>query len=381
MVFCVNSIQSDSDDDLRHLYASVTLACVSGIGPRLRQLLLERFGSPEAVLAARPEELRSVARIGPKISEEILAANVDSTAEEVIALCCRNSVSICLEGSSDYPSLLARICDPPGILFVRGTIQPCDSLAIAIVGARHATSYGIKVAEQLAGNLARAGYTIISGLARGIDAAAHRGALSAGGRTIAVLGSGVLNIYPPEHEQLANEIAAHGAVISELPPLVHPSPGAFPQRNRIISGMTLGTVVVQASERSGAIITARLASEQGREVFAVPGSIEVSVSRGCHMLLRDGAKLVETANDILEELGPLFETTTSRDGLTIRNPVELQLDDQERRVLEAAGDCAVLVDEIVETSGLAASQVFSTLSVLEMRKLLRRLPGNRVERI
>jgi DNA processing protein len=138
---------------------------------------------------------------------------------------------------------------------------------------------------------------------------------------------------------------------------------------------------VQASERSGAIITARLASEQGREVFAVPGSIEVSVSRGCHMLLRDGAKLVETASDILEELGPLFETTTSRDGLTIRNPVELQLDDQERRVLEAAGDCAVLVDEIVETSGLAASQVFSTLSVLEMRKLLRRLPGNRVERI
>lgn len=191
----------------------------------------------------------------------------------------------------------------------------------------------------------------------------------------------MLNIYPPEHEQLANEIAAHGAVISELPPLVHPSPGAFPQAATALSPGWLLNCRCAGFERSGAIITARLASEQGREVFAVPGSIEVSVSRGCHMLLRDGAKLVETASDILEELGPLFETTTSRDGLTIRNPVELQLDDQERRVLEAAGDCAVLVDEIVETSGLAASQVFSTLSVLEMRKLLRRLPGNRVERI
>ena len=196
-------------------------------------------------------------------------------------------------------------------------------------------------AERLAGSLARAGLSVVSGLARGIDAAAHRGALSAGGRTIAVLGSGLLNIYPPEHRQLADEVAAHGAMLSELPPRSEPLPGTFPQRNRVISGLSLGVIIVEAAEHSGALITARLAMEQGREVFAVPGRVDSRTSRGCHRLLRDGAKLVETADDVLEELGPLVEAAPRDDGQAIHHPAELLLNDVEQQVLAGFGGDAI----------------------------------------
>lgn len=364
-----------------HLRDHVRLACVPGIGARLRKLLLMQFGTPAGVFSARPEEIRAVGRIGLKLSKLIPTLADDPTADDVITLCQKYAIDIVLEGSAGYPPLLSRIDDPPGLLFVRGAILPCDALAVAIVGSRHATTYGIRAAEQLGGSLARAGYTIISGLARGIDAAAHRGAIAAGGRTIGVLGSGVLNIYPPEHEELAAEVIRHGALISEAPPLSEPFGGAFPQRNRIVSGMTLGTVVVQAAERSGALITARLASEQGREVFAVPGPIDCRLSRGPHGLIRDGAKLVQRVDDILEEFGPLFETATTPDGTAIESAAELQLGELERSVLDCVGRGSVTVDEILETLDLAASQVLSALSVLEMRRLVRRLPGGRIERI
>jgi DNA processing protein len=261
---------------------------------------------------------------------------------------------------------------------------------VSIVGARHATAYGRRVAHQLAGALARAGYTVVSGLARGIDAAAHRGALDAGGRTLAVLGSGVLSVYPPEHAELAVEVARQGAVIGEAPPLASPQPGAFPSRNRIVSGLTLGTVVVEAADRSGALITARLAGEQGREVFAVPGPIDSRMSRGCHKLLRDGARLVESVDDILEELGPLFEPTVAADGREVRSPAELQLGDLERSVLAAldaqvaeagGGQASVDLDELMAATELAASRVLAAVGVLETRRIVRRLPGNRVARI
>ena len=355
----------------------VRLACLSGVGPRLRQVLLERFGSPAGVFAASPHELASVDRIGKKIAALITQVD-DSTADEVIGLCRQQAVDILVTGSAGYPGLLLQIPDPPGLLFVRGKLLPCDSLAVAIVGARHATAYGLKIAEQLGASLSRAGYTIVSGLARGIDAAAHRGALAAGGRTIAVLGSGVLNIYPPEHADLAEDIIGNGAMISEAPPLAEPYPGAFPQRNRIVSGLSLGTVVVQASERSGALITARMASEQGREVFAVPGAIDCRMSQGCHQLLRDGAKLVGNVDDILDEFGPLFATTTTAEGRTVRSPAELQLGEVERQVLDAIGQESTTVDEVIDGSGRTASQVLATIGVLEMRRLIRRLPGNRV---
>jgi len=378
---------SVADDDLPNsdLLSHVRLACVPGIGSRLRRMLLERFGSPQRVLAASAAEIASVARIGPKLIAALGEAATSRIAEDTLDTCRASDVSLLVEGSAGYPGLLSRITDPPGVLFVRGRLEPCDALAVAVVGARNASPYGKRVAWQLAGGLARAGYTVVSGLARGIDAAAHRGALDAGGRTIAVLGTGVLTIYPPEHEDLAAEVIARGAVVSEAPPLAEAHAGAFPQRNRIVSGLSLGTVVVEAAERSGALITARLATEQGREVFAVPGPIDSRTSRGCHGLIRDGATLVESVDDVLEELGPLFETAVGPDGRMVRSPAELDLGDVERRVLAAvdghvvAGACAI--DTVVAETELAASQVLSTIGVLEMRRILRRLPGNRVERL
>jgi len=370
-------------DDLR---GHVRLACVPGIGSRLRRLLLERFGSPEGVFAASADEIASVGRISRKLATALPTLANDSTADDVITLCRQRSVAILLAETPAYPPLLSRIDDPPGVLFVRGSLQPSDSLSVAIVGARHATPYGLRIAEQLGASLAHAGYTVISGLARGIDAAAHRGALRAGGRTIAVLGSGVLNVYPPEHGDLALEIIDSGAVISELPPLTAPLQGTFPQRNRIVSGLSLGVVVVQAAERSGALITTRLATEQGREVFAVPGPIDCRMSRGCHRLIRDGAKLVESVDDILEEFGPLFETATTADGRMVKSAAELQLGEIERQVLDAfdslaaGGSRPVNVDDVINSSGLAVSQVLATVGVLEMRRLIRRLPGNLIER-
>lgn len=364
----------------------VRLASVPGIGSRLRRLLLERFGSPAAVFAARPEEIVGIGRISRRLAGDLAQLVDEAAAESLLELCRDKGVEILLDGDPAYPGLLKRIPDPPGLLFVRGGFQPCDALAVAIVGSRHATEYGLRIAERLAGGLARAGYTVVSGLARGIDAAAHRGALAAGGRTIAVLGSGVLEVYPPEHGELAHEVIARGALVSELPPLAIPHAGAFPQRNRIVSGLSLGTVVVQASDRSGALITARLAGEQGREVFAVPGPIDCRMSRGCHDLLRDGATLVESVEDILGELGPLFETATSATGTTVESPAELALDDRERAVLTAIapaggrGHEPRIVDDIVDATGLQASQVLATIGVLEMRRLVKRLPGNRVAR-
>lgn len=370
--------------DPARLRGHVRLACVPGIGARLRRLLLDRFGSPEAVFAADHRELEREPGVGRRLAASFAECAGSTTADEVIALCRSRGVEIVIEGEDGYPPLLSRIADPPGLIFVRGRLEPRDALSVAIVGARHATPYGCKMAWQLAGGLARAGYTVVSGLARGIDAAAHRGALDAGGRTVAVLGGGVLNVYPPEHVDLAAEVAASGAVIGESPPLMEPFKGAFPQRNRIVSGLSLGTIVVQASERSGALITARLAGEQGREVFAVPGPVDCRMSRGCHRLIRDGATLVESVDDVLEQLGPLFETATAADGREVRSPAELRLDDVEQRVLAAIDGLAAGgeagIDEVVATTGLAASQVLATLGVLEMRRILRRLPGNRVTR-
>jgi len=374
-------------EDLR---ARVRLACLPGVGSILRKRLLEHFGSPEAIFAATAGELRAVQKVGPKLADAIATLAGSGIAEQTIDLCRRRGVAILAEGVAGYPRLLSQIDDPPPLLFVKGRLEPCDGLAVSIVGARHATAYGRRTAFQLAGGLARAGYTIVSGLARGIDAAAHRGALDAGGRTLAVLGSGVLSVYPPEHAELAVEIAGRGAVISEAPPLATPIPGAFPSRNRIVSGLALGTLVVEAADRSGALITARLAGEQGREVFAVPGPIDSRMSRGCNRLIRDGAKLVTNVDDILEEFGPLFEPTQAPDGREVRSPAELQLDAVEQTVLATldravadagGGSREIDIDDLVAGCDLAVSRILSAIGALEMRRIIRRLPGNRVTRL
>ena len=358
---------------------------VEGVGPRVRKSLVEHFGSAANVLAAAVSELRSVPGVGPKIGQAIAAARREIDVAAELALCRQNGVGLLVASQPEYPQQLRTIYDPPGVLFVRGQVLAVDGLAVAIVGTRHATPYGLAQAERLAAGLARAGYTIVSGLARGIDAAAHRGALKAGGRTLAVLGSGVLNIYPPEHVQLADEVITQGAVLSENPPRSPPLAGAFPQRNRIVTGLSLGVIVVEAADRSGALISARHAMEQGREVFAVPGRVDSRMSKGCHRLIRDGAKLVETVDDVLEELGPLAAptqavSTETGDRREIRHPVELQLNEPEQAVLAAIGDENISIDEVVVASGLPVQNVLSILSVLEMRRLIRRIGGSQVRR-
>ena len=362
------------------LVDAVRLSMISGVGPLLRKALLEEFGTAAAVLSAAPSDLRRVQGIGPELTRRIAVAREDIDVQAELDLCTANGIAILSECDPAYPRALREIHDPPGILFVRGEILPQDALAVAIVGSRHATHYGLAQAERLAGGLARAGLTIISGLARGIDAAAHRGALAAGGRTLAVLGSGVLNMYPPEHAALADEVAAHGAVISESPPRSPPLSGAFPQRNRIISGMSLGVLVVEASVRSGALISARHAMEQGREVFAVPGRVDNRMSHGCHRLIRDGAKLVETVDDVLEELGPLVAPAQSAQGDAVHHPAELLLNELEQQVLATIASEPITIDAVLAASQLPAPQVLATISVLEMRRLIRRLSGNLIMR-
>lgn len=363
--------------------AELLLALTPGIGPRLRMALLEHFGSAEAVVRAAASDLRAVPGIGQKLSRSLIAARQELDLDAEIRDCRENGVAILAESQPEYPQSIRHIPDPPGVLFVRGEIRPSDAIAVSIVGTRHATQYGLAQAERLANGLARCGYTIVSGLARGIDSAAHRGAIQANGRTIAVLGSGVLNIYPPENESLAAEIATRGAVISENPPRSPPLSGAFPQRNRIITGLSLGVIVVEAADRSGALISARHAMEQNRLVFAVPGRVDSRMSRGCHRLIRDGAKLVETVDDVLEELGPLATPTPvagDENAPPIRHPGELNLNEPEKAVLAAITDEPRTIDDVIAASGLPVPNVLSTLSVLEMRRLIRRLGGNRVMR-
>ena len=364
--------------------AALRLQMVQGIGPRIYGELIERFGSAEEVLAASPSDIRGVPGVGAKLSNNLaLAGDID--IEPLLDCCQGHGISILQRGGNGYSKRLEEIYDPPAILFGKGELQPCDELAIAIVGTRHATQYGIKVADQLARGLALAGLTIVSGLARGIDAAAHKGALAVGGRTIGVLGGGLLKMYPAEHQSLADEVAQSGAVLSESLPMQAPKSGSFPRRNRIVTGLSLGVIVVEAADRSGALISARLANEQGREVFAVPGRMTDRMSKGTNALIRDGATMVQSVDDVLEQLGPMPTAATietpAGESLTIRSPAELKLNDQEMIVLQLISEDATEIDWLIQRSELPASRVLSTVSVLEMRRLIKRVSGTAVVRI
>lgn len=359
----------------------IRLALTPGIGPRTLASLLESLESASNVLAASDRQLAEVPRLGPKLINAIRNADLHVDLQAVLTWCDENSVRIITCQDDDYPEPLVTLPDAPAVLFVRGELLPQDSLAVAIVGARHATAYGIREAERIARELARAGVTVISGLARGIDAAAHRGALDAGGRTIAILGGGMANLYPPEHADLSQTISSSGSVITESSPFAEAKGPMFPQRNRIISGLSLGVLVIEAADRSGSLITARLAGEQGREVFALPGPVSSRVSRGCHQLIRDGATLVTCADHILEQLGPITAEIRTPDGHNVRQPGELLLNEQERLVLEAIEVQPTSIDIITRHSGLPIQRVLATISVLEMRKLIRRLSGQFVARI
>jgi DNA processing protein len=355
----------------------VCLTMVAGVGPHTCRALLERFGTAAGALDASVSALRSVPGVGSKLAERIAGARRDLDPTADLDLCRRSDVRLIARGDPAYPPPLGDIPDPPSLLYCRGTLAPSDQLAIALVGSRRCTPYGLRIAERLASALARVGLTVVSGLARGIDAAAHRGALKAGGRTLAVLANGLAQVYPPEHEDLARAVADSGALLSESPMRQVPLAGLFPQRNRLISGLSLGVVVVEATPRSGSLSTAHHAMEQNRDVFAVPGPVDSLPSQGCHRLIRDGARLVETVDDILEELGPLVrEVPADDDAPAVRHPAELTLSDLERSLLGHLGGQPVAVDELIGRTGLTAAQVMATLSVLEMRRLVRRLPGH-----
>jgi DNA processing protein len=366
---------SDSDRDLR-LLDLINLAAVPGVGPHTSRALLNHFGSADKILSASRGKLTEVEGVGPKLAEKIVSARRDFDAAAELDLCRRSDVRVIARGDDDYPASLENIPDPPNLLYVKGSLLPKDELAIALVGSRRCTPYGARMAEKLAAALARTGFTIVSGLARGIDAAAHRGAIKGQGRTIAVMANGLGMVYPPEHIDLARSVVEAGALVSEMAMGQQPLPGLFTQRNRIISGLALGVVVVEATPRSGSLATARHAMEQNREVFAVPGPADSLSSRGCHRLIRDGARLVENVDDILEELGPLaHEIRTDAGETPVRHPAELALSDSERSLLGHLDNQPAGVDELIARTGMTASQVLATLSVLEVKRLAKRLAG------
>ena len=285
---------------------------------------------------------------------------------------------------AEYPKILKKIHSPPKALYINGSFKEEDDFAVAIVGSRRASRYGIEMSEKLGYDLALRGITVVSGMARGIDSAAHRGALTANGRTIAVMGSGHGHIYPPENRELYKKIAESGAVISEFENDVSPLPRNFPIRNRIISGLTLGIVIVEAAKNSGALITADFALEQGREVFAVPGKISSVTSEGTHELIKDGAKLVQGAEDIMEELslceiepmaGKERDIKEEKISKKITRYVYNSLTDDERKVYKILSDEPLYIDDVAEESGVESRLVSKVLLALELKRLIKELPG------
>ena len=431
------------DEELREyspneIADDVLLACVDGVGPATTDRLIERFGSATAALNASFADLRAVERVSEKLARKIVEARQTFDVAALLKFCADADVKLLVPGDVRYPSRLREIDRPPRLLFVRGEILPQDRRSISIVGTRHATSYGRAQATRLARELAELGFTITSGLALGIDGCAHRAALDAKGRTLAVLGGGVARIYPSEHEDLAGRILSSGALISEYHPLMTPLSGNFPARNRLVSGLSIGTIVIESDIKGGSMITARVAADQNREVFALPGNVGVSTSRGCLQLLREGATLVETVEDVLNAL-PLYElppATPNREyeapapgslGLSAKslesiarkprtprrerrsspprradvdapspNPTLLDgsasasapaevvasppLSADESALLHRVGASPISIDELIRESGFSASRTLSLIAVLEFKKVLQRLEGNAVVR-
>ncbi len=346
--------------------AWLALRMVRGVGPVVYQELLRAFGDPAAVFRANGKAL-ACAGVRSEVARAVRTFGDWGLAEAQVRRARQAGGHLVTFADPMYPRRLRHIHDPPPFLFARGDLQPEDELAVAVVGSRAASSYGVRMACELAEGLARYGVTVVSGLARGTDAAAHAAALRAGGRTIAVLGSGIDVVYPREHRALATAIAGRGAVLSELPMGTQPDADNFPSRNRIISGIALGTVVIEAAERSGSLITASLALEQGRDVFAVPGPVGAR-TRGTHRLLRDGAKVTQCAEDILEEVAP----HRLRHGVVGATP---ELDPTEHALVGCLGREPVHVDDLIARSGRPPSVVLPALLGLELKGLVQQLPG------
>src|SRR5256712_4512721 len=356
--------------------ALVALNLIEHVGPvRVRQLL-EHFGDAPTILRASKQQLLQARNIGEETAESIAnwEKNVDLSAElkRIAEFGCR----IVTQADPEYPELLRQIYDPPVVLYVKGELLTKDKNAVAMVGSRMTTHYGTEAARKLAYQLAYLGVTVVSGGARGIDSAAHQGALSAKGRTVVVLGTGINLVTPPENAELFERIVENGCVVTQFPFNRPPDKQSFPIRNRIVAGMTLGTVVVEANLTSGALITANFANEYGRQVFAVPGRIDSPQSKGCHDLIKKGAKLCEGAEDILSEFEYLFPTSNRPPSPAESGALPaLSLSENEQRVYEALSHEETAMDEVIRGSGLPASAVSVALLGLEMKRLIKQLPG------
>jgi DNA processing protein len=350
----------------------VWLSMLHKITPVERKRLLEHFSSPENIWFADEKEIASLPFIDSRIFAQLTDSSIKRKSESMIGEIESKAIGMVTILDNDYPSLLKEIYDPPVILYTKGKLVK-DELAIAIVGSRKVSPYGVEVSETLSYSLAGKGITIISGLARGVDSWSHRGALEAGGRTIAVLGCGVDIVYPPENAELMNLIEKGGAVISEYPPGMKPLPMNFIARNRIISGISAGTIVIEAGNKSGSLITAGYALEQGREVFAVPGNIDSPGSKGTNRLIKDGAKIVTCVEDVLEEIGFLLPGKNSeKKG---KAGFAKSLDDKERTVVNFLRTGVFHIDRISRGTGITINELEPVLLLLEMKGIVQQSPG------
>lgn len=350
------------------LAAWLRLTLIPGIGGEGQRKLLAAFGLPEAVFSASRSSLRAV--VGDKQGDLVLDTDNQQRVDQALEWAAQENCHLITLADAEYPKALLEIADPPTLLYARGRVELLQGTGLAIVGSRNATPQGSQTAEEFARSLSGSGLCIISGLALGIDAAAHRGALQGKGSSIAVIGTGADRIYPARNRDLALALAEQGLIISEFP-LTTPAIAAnFPRRNRIISGLARGVLVVEAAPRSGSLITARLAGEQGREVFAIPGSIHSPLARGCHQLIKEGAKLVETAQDILDELGTPMQGAEPEVKSGISDPV-----------LTALGYAPCALDELAKRTQLPTDQLLTRLLELELAGELASLPGNLYQRL
>ncbi len=357
------------------------------VGPVTFARLIECFDSPDKVLGASVSEMTKIDGIGSKAAERIAATRgkFDTSAE--LELADKLGVWITHLDDERYPSVLKRIYDPPPVLYVKGSLTSADNLAISIVGSRRCSIYGREQSSRFAHLLSSAGFTICSGMAEGVDSAAHQGALSAGGRTIAVQGCGLANVYPPENKKLFELITESGACISELPLRYEPLAENFPPRNRIIAGLSLGTIVIEAGPNSGALITARAALENNREVMAVPGKIDSPLGRGSNRLIKEGAKLIESIEDVMEALGYIGEQlaahvtaaatkTSERIEAPLFDASELNMSDTERTIYDCLGYDPLHVEQIIAAADLAPGSINASLISLQLKGLVKQLPGN-----
>lgn len=373
-------------NDLETLLLLNMVPCLGGIS---LFRLINAFSKPKEILEAGKDKLLMIEGMTNRKVDEINKAKRDTDkVDKELKLCKSDNVDIITILDKDYPQNLKNIYDPPVVLYVKGNLLDCDYNSIAVVGSRRASFYGISTASRLSTELAQLGITIVSGLARGIDTASHKGAISAKGRTIAVLGSGLLKLYPPENKDLAEAISCNGAVISEFSLETPPLARNFPRRNRIISGLSLGVVVVEAARNSGALITADSALEQNREVFAVPGKMDSLTSTGSHSLIKQGAKLISSTQDIIDEVGIKLrnfskdiEPNNTLEESANNNTVDSHLDTKEGGVYKILSRQPLYIDEIISLTNMNMPQLSPILMRLQLKNMIKELPGKNFVRV